>query len=295
MKRDVVARSFGTHNGTFHADEVTACALLLLFDKIDLNKIIRTRNIEELVNCDFICDVGGIYDPTRHWFDHHQLSYHGNLSSAGMVLKYLKDQKIIEEKLFDYFNTSLIIGVDEVDNGNVSMQMGHCSFSGVIANFVPASHEVSEEKMKKAFIEALDFTLNHLKRLISKFENIQKCRKVIEEEMQKHQEVMVFEVSMPWIEVFFELGGENHPALFIIMPTGKHWKLRGIPPSYDKRMDVRFPLPQEWAGLQNDKLAKKTNIEGAIFCHKGAFISIWKTKEDALKAVQITLNEKRKI
>ncbi len=31
MKEKIHPRSFGTHDGSFHADEVTACALLLLF------------------------------------------------------------------------------------------------------------------------------------------------------------------------------------------------------------------------------------------------------------------------
>ncbi len=293
MRRKVIPRSFGTHNGTFHADEVTACALLFLFNQIDLDKIIRSRDPNKLNRCDFVCDVGGIYDPSMHWFDHHQLSYHGDLSSAGMVLNYLKEQKVLQERLFNYLNSSLIIGVDAIDNGNVSTQIGHCSFSGVIANFIPTSHDASEEKMKEAFMEALDFTINHLKRLLSKFNYIQKCRKVIEEEMKKNQKVMLFDASMPWFDVFFELGGEKHPALFVIMPAGKHWKLRGIPPSYDRRMEVRFPLPSKWAGLHSDELAKESGIKGAIFCHKGAFISIWQTKEDAIEALQIAFKSRK--
>ena len=43
-----IARSVGIHDGAFHADEVTACALLLVFDLIDEEKIIRTRDCEKL-------------------------------------------------------------------------------------------------------------------------------------------------------------------------------------------------------------------------------------------------------
>ncbi len=57
-----VQRSCGVHNGEFHADEVTACALLIHFDLIDTDKIIRTRDLEHLKSCDFVCDVGGEYD-----------------------------------------------------------------------------------------------------------------------------------------------------------------------------------------------------------------------------------------
>nr|NGX32100.1 hypothetical protein [Candidatus Anoxychlamydiales bacterium] len=33
-------------------------------------------------------------------------------------------------------------------------------------------------------------------------------------------------------------------------------------------------------------LQKVSKIDGAIFCHKGRFISIWKTKEAAIKALK---------
>src|SRR6185295_2477153 len=86
-----LSRSFGTHNGSFHADEVTAASLLLLFRLIDRDKIHRTRDPAVLATCEYVCDVGGVYEPVLKRFDHHQATYKGPLSSAGMVLLYLKD------------------------------------------------------------------------------------------------------------------------------------------------------------------------------------------------------------
>ena len=97
---------------------------------------------------------------------------------------------------------------------------------------------------------------------------------------------MIFEKSIPWLENFFDLGGEKHPAKFLIMPSGPHWKLRGIPPNLEERMKVRVPLPEEWAGKSDEELHAASGIEGAIFCHKGRFISIWETKEDAMRAYE---------
>ncbi len=70
------------------------------------------------------------------------------------------------------------------------------------------------------------------------------------------------------------------------MPSGKYWKLRGIPPNAEDKMKVRQPLPEEWAGLLEEDLKKITGIPGALFCHKGRFISVWKTKSDALNAFE---------
>ena len=44
----------GTHDGKFHCDEVLACYML----RID--------------ECDIVVDVGGVYDPSTHRYDHHQ-------------------------------------------------------------------------------------------------------------------------------------------------------------------------------------------------------------------------------
>ena len=294
MKKERIRpRSFGTHDGSFHADEVTACALLLLFDLIDMEEIIRSRAMKELDSCEFVCDVGGIYDPEIKRFDHHQSNYNGPLSSAGMILKYLKDQKIIEDKLYHYFNRSLVLGVDAIDNGKASPMVGYCSFSSLIANFVPVRHDSEIKIYHGAFFQALEFCLGHLRRLFAKYNYIHECRGRIKEEMDKKEKVMIFDESMPWVDSFFELGGDKHPAEFLVMPAGEHWKLRGIPPSYDKRMEVRVPMPKEWSGLINEELKNKTGIQGAIFCHKGLFISIWETKEDALRGLELVKRRKK--
>ena len=55
-------------------------------------------------------------------------------------------------------------------------------------------------------------------------------------------------------------------------------------------MNVRLPLPAEWAGLLEEDLGRVSGIPGGIFCHKGRFISVWETRESALKALKYTLS-----
>ncbi|MCE2982217.1 MAG: MYG1 family protein [Parachlamydia sp.] len=284
-----IYRSCGTHDGTFHADEVTACALLMLFGLIDENKIVRTRDPARLSKCEFVCDVGGVYDPKKKLFDHHQADYQGPLSSAGMILKYLKEVGYLAEKEYDFFNQSLILGIDAHDNGRDPLIPGYCSISHIVSNFTPIHYECTPEEQDQAFRQALKFVYQHLKRLWDRFEYTQSCRATVADCMGKCQECLIFDKNLPWLEIFFELNGENHPALFVIMPSGTHWKLRGIPPNYQDRMKVRLPQPQEWAGLINDDLKRVSGIPGAIFCHKGRFISVWETKDDAMKALEFTL------
>lgn len=290
-----VPRSVGTHDGTFHADEVTACALLELFNLIDVDKIKRSRDPLALSQCEYVCDVGGIYDPARKLFDHHQVEYDGPLSSAGMVLLYLKDTGKISVQDYHFFNHALVMGVDAHDNGTGPLLQGVCTYSQLISNFTPINHDSLPETHNQAFMEAFYFARNHLNRLWRRHKYVQSCKDVVKQAMQDKSECLFFEHSIPWMESFFELEGSKHPAKFIIMPTGSHWKLRGIPPSLRQSMQVRVPLPLEWAGLLNEDLKKASNIPGAIFCHKGRFISVWETREDAIKALDTVLSLQKQL
>lgn len=281
-----IKRSVGTHDGSFHADEVTACALLVLFDLVDREKIFRTRDMEKLAACEYVCDVGGVYNPDLKRFDHHQSDYQGELSSAGMVWLYLKDQSLIDERLYDYFNRTLIAGVDAIDNGQMPQEEIFCTFSQIVTNFVLPEYDAPQSVQERAFFEAFDFVLGHLKRYKARYDYSLSCREKVAESMRSKEPYLHFEEAMPWMDSFFDLGGEDHPALFVIMPSNGHWKLRGIPPTLQERMKVRVPLPQEWAGLFEEELKRVSGISGAIFCHKGRFISVWETREDALKALR---------
>lgn len=282
-------RSLGIHNGVFHADEVAAAALLILFGLLDREKITRTRDPKELEQCEFVCDVGGIYDPATKRFDHHQSSYQGPLSSAGMVLLYLKEQKNLTQEEYHFFNQSIIKGVDDHDNGRSPQNPGICTFSHMIANFAPINYDASEEELNQAFFEALDFTIGHLKRIHERFLFNKQCREEVEAAMSKRGICLFFDRALPWLENFFALDGVRHPALFLIMPSSGHWKLRGIPPDLEHRMQVRLPLPEQWAGLLDEDLKKVSGIKGAVFCHKGRFTSVWETKEDAIAALKAVL------
>jgi uncharacterized UPF0160 family protein len=208
-----------------------------------------------------------------------------------MVLLYLKDHELMEPHLYDYFNKALVMGVDAHDNGIAKLEPGTASFSMVVSNFLPIEYDVSADEMNKAFFQAVDFVTSHLDRLKKRHIYTLQCRAAVKKAMIEGSNVLVFEESLPWLENFFDLGGEVHPAQFVIMPSaGEHWKLRGIPPSLSERMKVRKPMPEEWAGLHEEDLRRVSGIKGAVFCHKGRFISIWETKEDAMKALHMIIS-----
>ena len=65
----------GTHSGSFHCDDVLACAMLKLLPKYSEADIIRTRDKEILDECDIVVDVGREFDHDRKRYDHHQQGF----------------------------------------------------------------------------------------------------------------------------------------------------------------------------------------------------------------------------
>ena len=138
------AITIATHNGIFHADEVFACALIILSSSKDIN-VLRTRDMKIITNCDFAVDVGGEYNGETR-FDHHQAVY--DHASAGMVYKACMEgiipfpQNLINEEL-----SSLIAEVDAHDLGKKRSE---------VAKMVASFNMVGGSK---GFKKALDLVL----------------------------------------------------------------------------------------------------------------------------------------
>ncbi|CAG0891137.1 unnamed protein product [Cyprideis torosa] len=137
-----MVKKIGTHNGVFHCDEALACYLLKVLPEFKDAEIIRTRDEKVLESCDVVVDVGGIFDPEKFRFDHHQREFNESmkslsggkypwttkLSSAGLVyyhfgeriiaelLKRKADDKLVGT-IFMKTYEHLIEEIDAIDNG----------------------------------------------------------------------------------------------------------------------------------------------------------------------------------
>ena len=71
-----------THNKIFHADEVTAIALLEIFTDYQIEVYRVAHETQDFSKYDFVIDIGKVFDGVNH-FDHHQ--YKGGKSSPGLI------------------------------------------------------------------------------------------------------------------------------------------------------------------------------------------------------------------
>ncbi|KAF5399969.1 Metal-dependent protein hydrolase, partial [Paragonimus heterotremus] len=133
--------SIGTHNGKFHADELVACAMLKQLPEYADAEIVRSRDQSVLSNCTIVVDVGGVFDPITHRYDHHQRGFELTfksffkdsewdikLSSAGLVYVHFGPQILanvigVQESdpmipvLFNKIYGKFIVELDAIDNG----------------------------------------------------------------------------------------------------------------------------------------------------------------------------------
>lgn len=278
------------HDGPFHADEIIACVQLLYAKLIHKNEIYRSRDSLVFSKMQFVIDVGAVYDEKNFLFDHHQSSYTGELSSAGMVAKFLFNKGFYDAPLFQFLKKELIDHVDAFDNGRVSLEILNTpTFSHIIENFVPINEGADKEEMNRAFFVALDFALGHFDRLVERYKYRQRSKDIVKNIMESSQEILIFDEMIPWLENFFELGGEKHAAKYIVMPVPNGWKLRVIPKTYAQRMGARLDLPRSWGGLNDEEFESESGIKGGKFCHKGLFIAIFATKEGAIEGAKRSL------
>lgn len=285
----MISKSFGTHDGKFHADEVSACVFLSMFSLIDLSKVVRTRDPERLQTCEYVCDVGGVYNPSQKKFDHHQPDYQGNLASAGMVWNYLLDIGLVSSELHEFIYQKAVYGIDGFDNGKIGHTENLLTFSHIIEGFSPLHSSITAKEWDIAFFQAVEFAQGVFQRLFAKFDYLQGAKSAIQLSMQTNQPFLVLEKPLPWADNFFALGGEKHPACFLIAPIEGGWKVRAIPKSADDPLTLRCPFPASWAGLRGSELSSVSGIPGAVFCHKSLFMAIWESREAAILAAQKAL------
>lgn len=276
-----------THDGPFHADDVMALALVRAFCDAEAI-VVRTRDKATIASADIAIDVGGAYDlPTRR-FDHHQSSYQGPLSAAGMVLDWLIREERIPHALGERLRTGVMLYLDDVDNGRTAPSPTVPCFPRIIdALNQPAR---THEQFDDAYAQAVAFAYAWLRGLTAEHEKLVTARQRVRDAMDRAVSTGVrfieLEEYIPWKEPYFDNGGEKHPTDYVLHPgTDNSWRIVAIPPRLGE-FEQKRPLPEAWAGLTDDALRAVTGIEGSVFCHKNRFIAVFKTKEAALAAME---------
>ena len=290
-------RIIGIHSGSFHADDALSAAILLaLYPGATL---VRSRDPEVWATCDALVDVGGEYDPARNRFDHHQKGFAerrengARYAASGLVWKTYGrifaglvccpgyeglDLDAIAREVDERF----IQHADAVDVGDWSPAEAHFSFSGII-NSMNSTWQEGSSADDDRFAEAVALAGTVLRNLVREVAaELAAAAKVRAGKLHADGRILVLEEArLPFDQVVCT---EMPDVLFVVYPEsrGEQIQVRVVPKVLGT-FDARADLPEAWAGLRDDELARVTGVPDAVFAHNGRFICGAKSKEGALR------------
>jgi uncharacterized UPF0160 family protein len=198
-------KKFITHSGRFHADEVTAFAILLLAKESDeFERIKDIANYPYDENENIVGDIGRVYDPENMLFDHHQgliLRPNGYpYATAGMIWKEFGEQAVKHlfpelsseniEYVMQEIDETLIQGIDAHDSDNSYNFKAHCvggevevlTFSVIIAMLNSKDLDDNERQFEKATYFTKDLIRYKIRESVSRLQDKEIVRSALIED-----------------------------------------------------------------------------------------------------------------
>lgn len=286
-----------THDGTFHADDVFAFAILTAATGGTL-ELVRSRDAQRLEAADVVFDVGGSFDPARRRYDHHMrerpLRPGGEpYSSAGMVwrdfgeaaIRTLLPQVVPEAVagIWAMVDQGLIRDVDLMDNGEMIPTPGH--FSTLVEAFNPTFAEACGDEAA-AFREAAQLAGRVLARTCARALAAVLAADTVAAAARSADDlrILVLETRVPWEDAVFDL--DLADALYVVRPAGGQWTVSAVPPERGS-FAQRKPLPEAWGGLRDESLAAVSGVADATFCHPARFVCGAKSRDGAVALARL--------
>lgn len=295
-----------THDRVFHADDVVAAAILRMV--YPTCEVVRTRDPEILKVAaeepeTFLLDVGGVYDPAKGLYDHHQRQGAGfrNMealewpyATAGLVwLNHGVDAILAVQpelsregalEVQDHIDEYFIKQIDAVDCG-VRLHSSGPTVSAIIAAFNPSWADKDEEYPFELVVNLAQVILqNFIRRDAGKVLAREQVRRA---NADLDGRVLVLDNCMPWTEV---VALERPDVLLCLYPTGpaekRQWQVRC---AADTNRELRISLPEAWGGLERGAFVQATGERDAVFCHRGLYLAAASSLEGAMNLARAAL------
>jgi uncharacterized UPF0160 family protein len=261
-----------THDGVFHADDVTGAVILQL--AIPEIAIIRTRDPQMITDADLAFDVGG------GSYDHHQRGGNGSrpngvpYASAGLLWREYGALICGTAAVATEVDRQLIQPIDAHDNGyqistNFHADAQPCTISHVVSSFNPSWDEPQDFDAR--FWQVVAWMKPVLERAIVRARGVVEARAVVRQAVADAVDprIVVLPYFVPWQEALVEASKD---ALLVVYPSAGTWRVQVVPKLAGQPV-ARTALPEAWAGLDGAALATLTGVPDATFCHRQRFIA----------------------
>src|SRR5581483_3163516 len=256
-----------THDNKFHRDDIFAVAVLMMILEQDHNvAVIRTRDPEIISRADYVVDVGGVSDPDKNRFDHHQQGGAGvrendiPYSALGLVWKKFGEIVCGGREIADSLEQSLVQTLDADDNG---IYLYEPKIPGVypyeLSDFFRAlvpSWKEGFDHVDDSFMEAVSYAKVLLEREIIKHRDKFEARGAVEEAYKNapDKRLIVLDTYYPSGEFLSKFP----EPLFVVFPRNDGvWVLDTIQKD-EISFTPRKNLPKTWAGKRDKELEDVT-------------------------------------
>lgn len=295
----------GTHDGTPHADDIFAVAILLLVDsRFD---VIRTRDKQLLQTADIRVDVGMKYEPPTD-FDHHMADFNATrpdgrpYASAGLVGSHFWPQLIERKQVYERLDDKLLSSIDAMDCGiNIYTPISPYrvfDIQSYFAGYIPSAAALTGKTkpeidaiLYKSFMECVDEAKRILTREIDKARYWVADQELITHAIETSKHVDPRFIVLRRYAAWGETVAQHPEILFVVFydESSENWVLQTVP-EIGNRFSSKKPLPLEWAGKAGPEFVRITGIHDAVFCHRSRFQARAKSKESILEMVDRVLD-----
>lgn len=287
------------HSGKMHADDVFAAAVVQLVAEREGKsvRIVRTRNPSVWEAADIVADVGGAYDPARHRFDHHQPEGAGSrpngipYAAVGLVWKHygihLCDN---DAALWAFIDERIVAPIDAADNGVELCEPLHPPLRPLSVHtylwILSPSWDAEAGKEDEAFLEAVAWAEDFLRRSLQKGAAYLEGLALAYRQLQNARDgIAVLDEPYP-----FEDLAPLFPEVRIVVRKRRDGMWQAVAMPKDPTANVTPPLfPAAWAGLAGEELVAASGVSDAVFCHRGCWMCVTRSKEGAVELARKAL------
>ena len=292
-----------THNGSFHADDIFACAALTAYleDQNIPYKIIRSREDAVIEKADYVIDVGGIDDMEKNRFDHHQPGGAGKrengipYASFGLIWKKFGPLLVKNNEIVADIDRRIAQPIDAIDNGisiSEPTDCGLCDYGmyGIIGAYQNTWKEAGDIDMQMDnFMCLVNFFKRLLRREISRSQDRLEMMDRIQDIYTKAKDKTILEIPYHvTIGSLVRVLDKHKEVMYIVCRSNTNWKalaMRKDPCSFENRKS----LPASWAGKRGKALAEETGVADAMFCHNARWMAVAGSKEGAHALAKMAL------
>lgn len=288
-----------THNGSFHSDDIFAAATLMIYleSKGETFEIIRTRDEEIIKSGDYVFDVGGVHDEATNRFDHHQKGGAGEREGAipfaafGLVWKKFGVELCGSVISAEAIEKRLVSAIDAWDNGfslvENKYEVTPYFIQHAFLSMQPTWKE-GEEHYDAMFLKSVEIAKEILKREITHAQDGLFAEEIVVGLYNNavDKRIIILDKNYPFQETLNKFPEPVYVIYF--KESSNHWMVKAVSKIL-KTFENRKDFPATWGGLKDEELQKITGVPDAIFCHRGLFLAVAKSREGAIKLAQIAV------